>query len=314
MVNNYSQANEKKSQVGGAGWKHKVENEKEPHWVSNKRLFLFNQFVPNGVLMFPDFHPKMWFLNWLKLVKGQLRVEFPCTSTTIPWLLVYMLLLWTKILRKKHMQIWSYLCTPTSIFFRNRKGDIPFIVLAVQGPHTVVLDNLRCFWCTLTAACLHCEGGKRGNLLIHKNDKSLFPRCYPSVLTTGAVKWLLTDGDPDDKSWVCLWLWWIQINIHSFSITVCKALRRGVRGGGNTGSLSWLLSGVGWDYALDETPVCHMTTQLRQTTLTPKNNSGFLLRLMSWDYGRKPESALLKYLEKKPTQNTKKSPHRKAPS
>lgn len=40
--------------------------EKEPHWASNKRLFLFNQFAPNGILMFPDFHRKLWLPELVK--------------------------------------------------------------------------------------------------------------------------------------------------------------------------------------------------------------------------------------------------------
>lgn len=116
--------------------------------------------------MLPDFHPKMWLPNWLKPVEEQLRVEFPCTSTKMTWRLLYMLLLCTRIREKKknmRKSILFYLCTSKIhlFFFRNRKvTPLPLYQQCMfkKGPHTAVSNNLKCFWCTLTAACLHCGG------------------------------------------------------------------------------------------------------------------------------------------------------------
>lgn len=166
------------------------------------------------------------------------------------------------------MQIWFYLCASTSIFFRNGKGDISSIVLAVpvwkKTTHSCVGQPWMLF--VHTDSNMFTLWGETRQPAHSQKWQEPFSECYPSVRTTGAVKWPLTDGDSDDKPWVCLWLWWIQINIHSFSITGCRALTRS-GGGGNTGSQSWLLSGVGWGYTLDKTPVYHMATQ---TTLTPR--------------------------------------------
>lgn len=105
-------------------------------------------------------------------------------------------------------------------------------------------------------------------------------------------------------------LWWIQINIHSFSTTVCKALTRGGGREHQQPILAHVRCRVGLHPGQDSS-LSH-DHPMRQTTLTPRNNSGFLLSLISSDCRRKPESRLLKYLEKKPRQNTKKTPHRKA--
>lgn len=238
--------------------------EKEPHWASNKRLFLFNQFVPNGILMFPDFHPKMWLPNWLKPVKEQLRVEFPCTSTEMTCLWVYVLLLWTEILRKKKKKTYksglTFAHQHPSVLETERVTSLPLCLqcLFKKGPHTVAGQAFAAVDAHWQQRVYTARGNEAKPAHSQKWQE---PFSSPLSLSKNVrTSEPLTDGDSDDKLRVCSGLWSIQINIHSFSIAGCKALTRG-GGGGTTGSLSWLLPGVGRGYTQDRTVVQHTATQ-----------------------------------------------------
>lgn len=183
-------------------------------------------------------------------------------------------------------------------------------------------NNLKCFWCTLTAACLHCGGGANCS----------FTKMTRAFLWDAIPQW------ERQQQWNDFWAWkpshaWVMGTLMTSWGFVCSNDKFRLTfiyfpslvvkhsqgaGGGDTGSLSRLSSGAGWGYALDKTPVHHMATRRgkQPSSLTPREQFRVSARANVRVFGLWEETrvTVTEVSGEKTHVEHRETPHRKAPS